>query len=135
MSDYMKPILRKKPEKVVLHIGTNNLRKGDAKSVADGIINLAQSIEQQCPDTEIIISGIISRSDVISFSSRVKETNESVKSVCNQKNWIFMPNKNSKTAHLYARGLHLNPLAVYCCKTTLSLLFLNHDSLSLWLQI
>ena len=45
MLDYMKPILRKKPEKVILHIETNNLRKGDAKSVADGIINLAKSIE------------------------------------------------------------------------------------------
>ena len=108
MSDFMKPILRKKPEKVILHIGTNNLRKGDAKSVADGIINLAQSIEQQCPDTEI--SGIVSRSDVISASSRVKETNELVKSVCNQENWIFIPNTNLKTAHLNARGLHLNPL-------------------------
>ena len=83
------------------------MRKGDAKSVADGIINLAQSIEQLCPDTEI--SGIVSRSDVISASSRVKETNEFVKSVCNQKNWIFIPNTNLKTAHLNARGLHLNP--------------------------
>ena len=83
--------------------------KGDAKSVADGIITLAQSIDQQCSDTEIIVSGIISRSDVISASSRVRETNELVKSVCNQKNWIFIPNTNLKTAHLNARGLHLNP--------------------------
>ena len=66
MSDFMKPILCKKPEKIILHVGTNNLRKGDAKSVADGIINLAQSTEQQCPDIEIIVSGIITRSDVIS---------------------------------------------------------------------
>ena len=109
MSDFMKPILRKKPETVILHIGTNNLRKGDAKSVADGIITLAQSIDQQCSDTEIIVSGIISRSDVISASSRVRETNELVKSVCNQKNWIFIPNTNLKTAYLNARGLHLNP--------------------------
>ena len=109
MSDFMKPILRKKPKKVILHIGTNNLHKGDAKSVADDILNLAQLIDQQCPDTEIIVSGIISRSDVISASSRVRETNELVKSVCNQKNWIFIPNTNLKTAHLNARGLHLNP--------------------------
>ena len=40
MCDFIKPILRKKPEKVILHLGTNNLRKGDAKSVADGIIKL-----------------------------------------------------------------------------------------------
>ena len=50
MSDFIKPILRRKPETVILHIGTNNLRRGDGKSVADGIINLAQSILRQCPD-------------------------------------------------------------------------------------
>ena len=46
MCDFIKPILRKKPEKVILHLGTNNLRKGDAKSVAKGIIKLPQSVEQ-----------------------------------------------------------------------------------------
>ena len=66
MTDFINPILRKKPEKVILHIGTNNLRKDDGKSVADGIINLAQSIQRQCPDIEIVVSGIITRSDDVS---------------------------------------------------------------------
>ena len=82
MSDFIKPILRKKPETVTLHIGTNNLREGDGKSVADGIINLAQSIRRQCPDIEIIVSRIITRSDNVSASSKVREP-KLVKTMCN----------------------------------------------------
>ena len=108
MTDFIKPILRKKPEKVILHIGTNNLRKDDGKSVADGIINLAQSIQRQCPDIEIVVSGIITRSDDVSASSKVREANELVKTMCNQNDWNFIPNTNIKSKHLNARGLHLN---------------------------
>ena len=57
MIDFIKPILSKKPEKIVLHIGTYNLRNDDAKTVADGITDLAHSIQQQCPGIEIIVSG------------------------------------------------------------------------------
>ena len=88
--------------------GTNNLRKDDGKSVADGIISLAQSIQRQCPDIEIVVSGIISRSDDVSASSKVRETNELVKTMCNQYDWNFIPNTNIKSKHLNARGLHLN---------------------------
>jgi hypothetical protein len=109
MTDFIKPILRKKPEKIVLHIGTNNLRNDDAKSVADGITNLAHSIQQQCPDIEIIVSGVITRSDDMSASSRVRETNKLVKSMCDQNDWNFIPNSNIKNTHLNVRGLHLNP--------------------------
>ena len=79
MSAFMKPILREKPETVILHVGTNNLRKGDGKSIADGITNLAQSIRRQCPDIEIIASGIIRRSHNVLASNKVRETNDLVK--------------------------------------------------------
>ena len=105
MTDFIKPILRKKPENIVLHIGTNNLRNDDAKSVADGITNLAHSIQQQCPDIEIIVSGVITRSDDMSASSRVRETNKLVKSMCDQNDWNFIPNSNIKNTHLNVRGL------------------------------
>ena len=62
MTDFIKPILRKNPEKIILHIGTNNLRNDEAKTAADGIINLAHFIEQRCPDAEIIVLGIVTRS-------------------------------------------------------------------------
>ena len=68
MTDFIKPILRKKPEKIILHIGT----------VADGITNLAHSNQQQCTDIEIIVSGVIIRSDDMCASSRIRETNKLV---------------------------------------------------------
>jgi lysophospholipase L1-like esterase len=44
MKDFIKPVLRKNPDKLILHIGTNDLRNADSKRVADSISNLVQSI-------------------------------------------------------------------------------------------
>ena len=51
MKDFIKPILRKKPEKLILHFGTNDLRNTDPKAVADNVSNLVQSINHRCPDS------------------------------------------------------------------------------------
>ena len=48
MRDFIKPILRKNSDKLVLHVGTNDLRYSEPKAVADGIANLVLKIEQQC---------------------------------------------------------------------------------------
>ena len=46
MDDFINPILRKKPDQLVLHIGTNDLRRAESQVVAHGVINLAHKIEQ-----------------------------------------------------------------------------------------
>ena len=109
MDDFINPILRKKPDQLVLHIGTNDLRRAESQVVAHGVINLAHKIEQQCPGIDIIVSGILTRTDVKALSDRVSETNRLIKSLCNQNNWDFLTNSNIEAAHLNSRGLHLNP--------------------------
>ena len=59
MKDFIKPILRKNPEKLILHIGTNDLRSTDLKVVADKVSNLVQTI--------YISSVLISRSLFLEF--------------------------------------------------------------------
>ena len=39
MDDFINPILRKKPDQLVLHIGTNDLRRAESQVVAHGVIN------------------------------------------------------------------------------------------------
>ena len=75
MDDFINPILRKKPDQLVLHIGTNDLRRAESQVVAHGVINLAHKIEEQCPGIDIIVSGILTRTDVKALSDRVSETN------------------------------------------------------------
>jgi hypothetical protein len=81
----------------------------DTKTVADGITNLAHSIQQQCPDIEIIVSGVITRSDGMSASSSVKEIKKFVNSMCDQNYWNFIPHSNIKTTHLKRQRMTLNP--------------------------
>ena len=37
MSDFLKPTLRKHPDKLIIHVGTNDIRKSDPKIVADKV--------------------------------------------------------------------------------------------------
>ena len=57
MEDFVKPLLRKKPDNVVLHIGTNDLNTQEPRLTAEGIVNLALQIEGDAPETNLAISG------------------------------------------------------------------------------
>ncbi|XP_048581644.1 uncharacterized protein LOC116613106 [Nematostella vectensis] len=106
MADYIKPLIRKKPESIVLHIGTNDLRDSEPHNVADGVVDLAHQIESA--DISVAVSGLITRSDSEELTGRVKETNRLLRSFCNQNGWEFVPNTNITSAHLNTKGLHLN---------------------------
>ncbi|EDO27520.1 predicted protein [Nematostella vectensis] len=82
MADYIKPLIRKKPESIVLHIGTNDLRDSEPHNVADGVVDLAHQIESA--DISVAVSGLITRSDSEELTGRVKETNRLLRSFCNQ---------------------------------------------------
>ena len=64
MTDHIKPIQRKRPDKLILHVGTNNRRgRGTPSTHAEEIITLAESVKNTLPETEILISGLINRVD------------------------------------------------------------------------
>ena len=41
MEDYLKPLIHKEPDELILHMGTNNIRNDDPREVAEGIVNVA----------------------------------------------------------------------------------------------
>ena len=47
MTDFVKPIIRKRPESVILHVGTNDLKSNSQAQIADNIIDLANNIMSQ----------------------------------------------------------------------------------------
>ena len=108
VKDFIKPILRKKPEKLILHIGTNDLRNTDPQAVADSVSNLVQSINHQCPDTKVMVSEIVTRKDVNGIADTVRQTNSIIESLCRVNGWVFIANSNINDSHLNSRGLHLN---------------------------
>ena len=106
MEDYIKPSLNHKPDVLVLHVGTNNLKSANKpEDIANDIIKLATSIKSRV--NEIIISGIVDRND--QFNTKGNEVNDILKTKCILNNFTFCDNSNiSRSYHTNGSGLHLN---------------------------
>ena len=63
MEDFIKCILRKDPENIIIHVGTNDVNSKEPRLTAEGIVNLALQIEGDTANTNITISGLDSRAD------------------------------------------------------------------------
>ena len=64
MTDYIKPTQNYKPDCIMIHCGTNDLRTGKGpKSISKRIMDLAISSERD--DNTICISGIVPRNDKV----------------------------------------------------------------------
>ena len=107
MSSYTKPSVEKKPDYVILHTGTNNIKKDQTRILADKIIDLATNITSKLPDSKVMISGITRRNDP-GINTKINEVNKIVKLHCSQRDLLFIDNSNIDDSHLNASGLHLN---------------------------
>ena len=93
MEDFVKPLLRKKPDNVVPHIGTNNLNTQEPRLTAEGIVNLALQIKGDAPETNLAISGLIARI---------------LKKFWQQNHRNFIKHNNINQTHLNRGGLPLS---------------------------
>ena len=107
MTHYIQPTLERKPQRIVLHIGTNDLRNSSPEKVADNIVDLAREIEMKS-DAKVIISELTTRTDKLSDESAVKSTNKRLRRFCNQNNWKLIQHNNITKQGLNKGGLHLN---------------------------
>ena len=105
MEDFVKPLLRKKPDNVILHTGTNDLNTQEPRLTAEGIVNLALQIEGDAPETNLAISGLIARAD--DKDGKVSRVNKILKKFCRQNHWNFIEHNNINQTHLNRGGLRL----------------------------
>lgn len=106
MVDYVKPSMRRKPDLIILHAGTNDLRsEKSAEIIASEIMNLA--LEMKCDTNDVMVSGIISRGDKL--NNKGVEVNQLLVEGCKSYNLNFINNSNLLSSkHLNGSGLHLN---------------------------
>ena len=84
MRDHVEPTLRKKPERIILHTGTNDLKGKTPVEIADNIADLAK-MSQGETDTEVVLSEIITRTDISNES--IQEVNKLVNRYAKQNGW------------------------------------------------
>ena len=109
MRDHIKPTLRKNPDAIVIHVGTNSLRSSaSVRDCAEEIVNLATMIGNES-SADLAISSIIARSDDESVAVKVSGVNKLLKTFCNPNGWGFVGHSNISPEHdLNRSGLHLN---------------------------
>ena len=108
MKHHIKPCLESKPEKIILHVGTNDLCNKEATEIAEGIIEVGQLIKQKSRKTEIIISQIVNRTDKAGMTKKITEVNELLEHYCKLNKWALIKHSNIESNHLNSYGLHLN---------------------------
>ena len=108
MKHHIKPCLESKPEKIILHVGTNDLCNKEATEIAEGIIEVGQLIKQESRKTEIIISQIVNRTDKAGMTKKITEVNELLEHYCKLNKWALIKHSNIESNHLNSYGLHLN---------------------------
>ena len=108
MADYMKPLIRAKPNRFIFHVGTNYLSSNrPPDEIAKAIIDLASELKSK--KSGVIISSIIMRADKHELNKKGSEVNHHLKEMCSRKNFYFIDHsKKIKVSHLNSSGLHLN---------------------------
>lgn len=108
MFDYCKPSIRNRPDHLILHIGTNDLRSKEADSVIHNISCLGEEIKKYSPDTSISLSEVIVRKDSSSVSAKVHEVNKQLLVLCQARGWSLITHNNIDENGLDRFGIHLN---------------------------
>ena len=105
IEDHIKPILRKNPDAIIIHSGTNDVTND--KPTKKKIKKVVKLIEDTNPAIQVIISGLIHREDR-EVNDEIASINNQLESYCNSKNFLFVNNDNMKSSCLAKDKLHLN---------------------------
>ena len=104
MYDYIKPLLKKCPDNIILHVETKNTVNELSKVVLGKLLDLKKSIENTLPQSNVVISNLITRTDNSKASLTVVKTNELLHGL----QIDIIDNGNITSNDLNKGGLHLN---------------------------
>ena len=112
----MDDIIKKKPDDLIAHVGTNDIINNVN---LDQRLKILNKVSKESPSTSIAFSSIISRKDKRNIQKTVTNTNARLKNFCMQKGISFIDNSGIKELHLGKRKLHLNKVTaplqkIYC---------------------
>ena len=104
--DHIKPILRKQPDVLIIHGGTNDLTNDI--DTTKSIENMNKLIKKISPNTKFVVSKLIRRKDKAGMEKKVNDLNASIERSCKQMNVETLSNDNIMEGNLSTKKLHLN---------------------------
>ena len=103
--DHIEPSLRKEPDQIIIHAGTNDLTNDH--NYLNNVKKIVKMVRETCKNTKLCFSSLICRNDLKDIDEKVKKTNAHLENYCKQQNLGFIDNSNLKKSDLNSRGLHL----------------------------
>ena len=101
INQHIIPILKKKPDVIILHIGTNDSVSRTPREILDDLLQLKSAITKILPNCQVIFSQPTLRVDNGKAALILHRLNEQFSELVN--------NSNIKVKHIVQKGLHLNP--------------------------
>ena len=118
MKHHIKPCLMKKPDQLILYVGTNDLSDKNSTKIVNGIAEICEIIKTESPATEIVLSEIILRTDNVEFKQKIDEINNKILQYCDQYKLGLIKHNNIENKYI-------NPYAVYLNRVGTSILARN----------
>ena len=104
-NQYIIPIIKKQPDYLILHVGTNDATTNTSKKIVDDLLILKSNISKQLPSCRIVLSKPIIRHDDGKANLTIRNVNKHLSALQSE----CIENDNISSQHLGRKGLHLNP--------------------------
>ena len=108
MLDYIKPLVNKKPQQMIIHIGTNDLTLKNPTDTIENLDNIRKLVTQHSPQTDLVFSQLLLRDDKVGLENKVKELNRNLRDFCKAYNLHLICHTNIDKQMLSKKKLHLN---------------------------
>ena len=105
MKDFLKPYLKRSPRNIILHVGTNNSVNDLSSVILNKLLSLKKNfIHTEFPDSSVILSNVIDRSDNSIVRLKISNFNKHFNSL----KIDTIDSGNISLENLSGSGLHLN---------------------------
>jgi len=111
--DYIKPSLKRKPDKIIIHAGINDLKNNNPKTIAKRLKTICNSIKNDLPSAKIAVSSIIKRRDQPTLNDKISKVNSSLSTYALSNDVDFISNDSIGEDCLNNGGLHLNKKGIF----------------------
>ena len=108
--DYVKPVIRKKPDCLIIHAGTNDLANKEAVNTIENLRMFIKQTKQVSPDTTVVLSSVVIRRDKQALQKKVSvaNLNKEIKELAKEMKIVLIDNANLYVSCLSRKKFHLN---------------------------
>ena len=106
INQYIIPIIKKQPDYLILHVGTNDATTNTSENILDDLLIIKSNISKQLATScRIVLSKPIIRHDNGKANLTIRNVNKHLSALQSE----CIENDNISSQHLGGKGLHLTP--------------------------